>query len=236
MHTYADGKIIIHILIFGCLFIHLFLECFVIFLKYGYASIGYPLVGGNAASFIGLVSRIFIGLYAVLVSYSIESSNLKPTTYAYVTAGSFFLATIFAFWLARLRISENSLIRSNDNILKVVVESLYGLSINPSKNLFIIKFYLWPLVGVQFSALVVTYFFAIIYPENRLLIVSMSPIFSMIGSLFSIAWVEAKMANVIDMNTSKGLSVLKEVQMQRVVSYFIVGISFLIFAFWLSYI
>lgn len=208
-----------HLLIAGAavfFFFHLICENISSFIKYNFSSIGRHMQGVSWANIFAVVSRGFVALYGLLVAYVIERQDIKVEIYSLYLSISLLCGAWVSLFLSRLSVNDFG---SSDGLSAKAIfsykrsfdEVVYeNIRINVALRIFI---------GIQFVAVAVAYGVCIKFPQNRLFIVSLVPVISMIGTIVTVVFVEPRLAKCIDSSSSYGHMVSREFMRARAISF-----------------
>ena len=208
-----------HLIIIGAaifFFLHLVCENTSSFAKYNFASIGKHMQGVSLANIFAVFSRGFVALYGLSIAYVIEKQNINIEIYSFYLSAALLGGACFSFFLSKISLNKlNSSIKSNARnfILynKVFDENLYkNIKINGLLRFFI---------GVQFIAIVIAYGICFKFPNNRLFIISLVPVISMLGTIVTVMLVEPRLARFIDSSSDYGCMVSREFMRARALSF-----------------
>jgi hypothetical protein len=200
-------------------FLHLASETVSTFFKYNFSGLGRQMVGVSYANIFALVSRGFIAVYGVLISIVIERNLTDMTRYAIVFAVVCILGSCVSIWLSKIKfvgfvddlpppgwrdvaIRIRAAFRPNDHQSVVRIRGLTSIAI-----------------GTQFLSVVIAYGLCFAMPSNRLMIISMVPVFSTVGALLTFVWVEPRLARMIDADNSSGYAASREFLRARGLSF-----------------
>lgn len=202
-----------------CFLFHLICETISSFVKYNFAGLGRHMQGVSIANIFAIASRGFVAIYGLLVAYIIERSISTGWVYSVMLSVALLIGAGVSFWFSRITLAGCDSLRTIRSWWEVV--SSPG-ALNARKNLdrgVHINGFLSLLLGVQFVAIVIAYGLCFRFPEHRLLIISLVPVISMIGTLATVVFVEPRLANIIDSSSNAGYAVSQEFMRARSISF-----------------
>jgi hypothetical protein len=180
--------------------------------------------GGVYANAISIVSRIFFSAGAILLAYMIERNGSSSIVISYVCLSALIGSALVTFAI------RNKIIRSKEfNVFKLsyLVTVLFGNAfeknsavLGEEKKLIIMA----PLAFFNVGAFFIIYVASSIYYENRMVIASVSPLVSMLGTLLMVLYLDPKIANCLSLGVFKADVALKLMIYFRLISY-VIGIS-----------
>lgn len=143
----------------------------------------------NVTNLFNIISRIFISLAAIALSIIIESGFSELYIIISIVSG-YFLSIVFLAFGAPPKINQSAQNSSIFNLLKSPFlrresQSFYQIKFD---IIFVI------LIFFQVCVPVMVYLLCMQYPENRLIIISLSPAISMFGTATTILLVEPKLS------------------------------------------
>ena len=195
-----------------------------IFCKYNYAGLSKQMQGAVVGNYFAVTSRVFISLYAVFIAYLIEANSLQANFYAFSLAISILVACLFSFFLSKIRLTHKLTYSRFGSFHKIIFYKPDELHSIPSVSFIIMIF-----VGVQFIASSFAYILCLNFPANRLFIISLAPVASMVGTLISITLVEPKYARCIDQKHETSFGISSAYLLGRCLSFLVCTTLFLVF-------
>lgn len=182
-------------LFFAILFflVYLFLEAVGIFVRYNYSAAGSAMLGANYSSIVSIISRGFFVIYSLLMAAAIEGHWFDARVYVCCFAATLLLGALLTLFFSgrELVISEGRLPR----IVRLRELDVTSCEINPLLGIFL---------GAQFASSAFIFMFCVFFPENRLILISLTPVFSMLGSVVSLVLVEPGLARAVDASPVAG--------------------------------
>lgn len=200
--------------IFVLLLGHLVCELLTIFFRYNYAALSRHMAGAAMANYFAIASRGFVSLYAILVAYLIEKLSISLIGYVGSVSMALILAGVFSVFLSR------RMLRAEDEKIVLAVFDGRNAAV-PSIN-----FLLMLVLGMQFVAMSLAYALCMVFAENRLLIISIAPALSMLGTVAAAVFIEPKFAKYVDLNSEHGYGVSSKYLMARAISFYIAAFAF----------
>jgi hypothetical protein len=217
--TIKTMDLILYSALFLALFFHLVFELYAVYTKYSLSAIDKAMLGHAASNIIALISRGFLAVYGIIVSFLIESSRITYHNYIIIAILSYTFATLLAFYLQQYNLGDENKLVKIKNMRRTLILVFSRYSKNESKFKKMIDYKIYPFIGLQFLVIVLAYAAAIKYPGNRLTFVAAVPLFTMVGSLISVAYVDSKYAILTQNDTFKIQSILKESIIQRCAAF-----------------
>ncbi len=193
---------------------HLVCELLTIFFRYNYAALSRHMAGAAMANYFAIASRGFVSLYAILVAYLIEKPSISLIVYVGSVSMALILAGAFSVFLSR------RMLRAEDEKIVLAVYDGRNAAV-PSIN-----FLLMLVLGMQFVAMSLAYALCMVFAENRLLIISIAPALSMLGTVAAAVFIEPKFAKYVDLNSEHGYGVSSKYLMARAISFYIAAFAF----------
>lgn len=196
---------------------HLICELLAIFIRYDYAALSKHMAGAAMSNYFAIASRGFVSLYGIVVAYLIEELTISLYGYVICVSCALALAGSASVILSRktLKINNGRIIISNCKIKE------FNLHIQYEEKSLSINFLLIFLLGIQFAAISLAYAMCMIFSENRLLIISIAPALSMLGTLAAAVLIEPKFAEHVDLHPEHGYVVSSIYLKARAFSFFI---------------
>lgn len=212
------------IIIAAILFVlHLFFETMSTFVRYSYAALGVHMQGANYSNIFAIVSRGFIALYGLLVAVMIEKLNNNINVYIICMIFAFLISACVSLYFSKIKLITSEIKNIKVFQYKIPNEIFYSHKLSFLMSIFI---------GIQFTAIVVAYTLCFKFKEFRLLIISLIPVFSMIGTLITVLLVEPKFAKHIDVNRESGHAIASVYLYARAISFSVsAGLLFLLWIF-----
>lgn len=202
-----------------CFLLHLICETISSFVKYNFAGLGRHMQGVSLANIFAIVSRGFVAVYGLLVAYIIERSIASGWIYGAMLSVTLLIGAGVSFWFSRITLAGCDSLRTVRSWWKVV-SSRGGLNAKSNGDRHVhINGFVSLLLGVQFVAIVIAYGLCFRFPQHRLLIISLVPVISMIGTLATVVWVEPRLATIIDSSSNAGYVVSQEFMRARSISF-----------------
>lgn len=200
--------------VFVLLLGHLVCELLTIFFRYNYAALSRHMAGAAMANYFAIASRGFVSLYAILVAYLIEKLSISLIGYVSSVSMALILAGAFSVFLSRrmLRVEGEKMVFSVFGECNAAVPS--------------INFLLMLVLGMQFVAMSLAYALCMVFTENRLLIISIAPALSMLGTVAAAVLIEPKFAKCVDLKPEHGYDVSSKYLMARAISLYISAFAF----------
>ncbi len=200
-------------------FLHLAFESLGSFVKYNFASLGWQMTGVSWAGILAIVSRGFVALFGVFVAAIVESGLVEVQVYSFVFSIVLLLAGWFSIFLAGKKISDQSVRMIESRSVLLVLNPMSVLMHNSERLPKRINAVVAILMGTQFVAVIVAYGLCFFLPEHRLLVISMVPVVSMLGTVVTFVIVEPGFARLIDGDCRKGCAVSGEFLRARAMSF-----------------
>lgn len=198
---------------------HLICESTSSFVKYNYASLGRHMQGINVANFFAIISRGFVALYGLTAAYIIEKNDTDSIIYGVTFGVTLLFGAFISYLYSRVNLKFVPTVKPYRTLLlRVFSADIYDHSRYFIESIRIDKL-LSVMVGVQFAAVVIAYWFCIIFPNDRLLIISLVPVISMFGTIVTVVFVEPELASVIDESSDAAYAVSQEFMRARSVSF-----------------
>lgn len=193
---------------------HLFCELLTIFFRYNYAALSRHMAGAAVANYFAIASRGFVSLYAILVAYLIEKLSISLVGYVSSVSMALVLAGASSVFLSR-------------RMLKREGEKMV-LSVFDERNVAVpsINFLLMLVLAMQFVAMSLAYALCMVFAESRLLIISIAPAFSMLGTVAAAVFIEPKFAKCVDLKPEYAYDVSSKYLMARAISFYISAFAF----------
>lgn len=204
-------------LCFAILFflVYLFLEALGIFVRYNYSAAGSAMLGANYSSIVSIISRGFFVIYSLLMAAAIEGHWFDARVYVWCFAATLLLGALLTLFFSGRELSiEPGRLR----IRKLRELGDAGCEINPFLGMFL---------GAQFASSAFIFMFCVFFPENRLILISLTPVFSMLGSAVSLVMVEPGLARAVDANALAGYAASANYLRVRAWSYVLMAILML---------
>jgi hypothetical protein len=199
--------------------LHLTAETLSTFVKYNFSSLRRQMTGVSYSNIIALASRGFIAVYGVLVSMVIERNLADIYFYAIVFAVVCLLGAGVSFVLSGLKFVGYSRADSVDGRSCATRRFCSGFEVNDHRSAVRIHGLTAIAIGTQFLSVVVAYGMCFAWPDNRLFIISLVPVFSTIGSLVTFVWVEPRLAKMVDEDNLSGYAASREFLRARALSF-----------------
>lgn len=203
-----------------CYLAHLACETLASFVKYNYAAIGRHMHGVATSNIIAVASRGFVAVYGVLVSYVVESEIDLSWEYGVLLSLALMIASGLSLALSRFGLvdggerfgltSHRSLAFIEQVGSRAESDVELGIHINLLMSMFL---------GIQFVAVAIAYALCFKAPQHRLLIISMVPVLSMLGTIVTVAMVEPRFAKKIDNSKSLSYQVSRVFMRARAASF-----------------
>lgn len=199
--------------------LHIISETISSFVKYNFASLGRHMQGISIANMFAIASRGFVAIFGLLAAYIVESGVSAGWIYGVALSASLLIGAVISFLFSRVRlvVSNSEKIFGMDWGLLLCGNEGEGedfkgaiVKINGALSL---------LLGIQFVAIVVAYGICFRFPDYRLLIISLVPLISMIGTLATVVLVEPRLAKIVDSSLSAGYAASREFMRARAVSF-----------------
>lgn len=179
--------------------------------------------GANYSNILAILSRGFIALYGLLVAVMIEKLNNNINVYIICMIFSFLISASISLYFSKIKLITYEIKNIRIFKYKTSNEIFYKHKLSFLMSIFI---------GIQFTAIVVAYALCFKYKEFRLLIISLIPVFSMIGTLVTVLLVEPKFAKHIDVNRESGHVIASVYLYARAISFSVsAGLLFLLWIF-----
>lgn len=201
-------------------FLHLVFETLASFIKYNYAALGRHMTGLSISNIFAIVSRGCVALFGVCIAIIIEKNLLNINVYGLVFGVVLTFAAVFSLVLSGKRIEYNNFIINEDKFWLRFLKFKSVLSPNTHRMKRPINKLISLLLGIQFVAIIIAYGMCFVLIDYRLLIISMVPVASMIGTFVTFIIVEPRLAGIIDLDRSQAYSVSREFLRARAVSFF----------------
>lgn len=200
--------------------LHLLSENLSIFYRFAFAGIGKPMQGLNYSNFYSLLSRGFIGAYAVGVSYAIEKKIIDIENYSIAFCAALIVAGVVSIKMSRYNIKDDlSCLRFT--VVKAFAIKTKWIKVESLKKFTLINIMCRPLTGIQFLVVGFGFAIAMVYPDYRLTIFSTAPMVGMVFTAITLLYVEAEFSHKIDESTVESSQIIREYLSSR-------GLSFLL--------
>jgi hypothetical protein len=172
------------------------------------------MAGAAVANYFAIASRGFVSLYAILVAYLIEKLSISLVGYVSSVSMALVLAGASSVFLSR-------------RMLKREGEKMV-LSVFDERNVAVpsINFLLMLVLAMQFVAMSLAYALCMVFAESRLLIISIAPAFSMLGTVAAAVFIEPKFAKCVDLKPEYAYDVSSKYLMARAISFYISAFAF----------
>jgi hypothetical protein len=197
--------------------LHLFFEAMTIFVKYNFAANQQPMKGANVANILAILSRGFIATYGIIISINIESKINEINKFYYLMIMALIISGIISITLSKFKLNLKGAIDLN---LFTIVNSKNYSRINKSNDLKIPKIQAL-FIGLQFVSVVFIFALCYIFYENRLTLISLTPLVSMAGALVTVLIVEARLASIVDKDARTAYEVSSCYLIARSASFFL---------------
>lgn len=201
-------------------FLHLLFETLGSFVKYNLSSHGRQMTGVSWANILAIVSRGFVALFGVFVAALVEAGSIQIGVYSLVFSFVLILAGSISIFLSRRKISEKGLLAIESKKLSFFINPIDVLICNDNRLSQPVNGVVAVLMGTQFVAILIAYGLCFLFPERRLLVISMVPVVSMLGTMITFVIVEPAFARLIDQDNQKGYAVSREFLKARATSFF----------------
>jgi hypothetical protein len=209
------------ITIFGLFLGHLVCELLTIFSRYNYAALSKHMAGAAVANYFAIASRGFVSLYAILVAYLVERLELNLTAYSLCVSFALVVAGVFSIVL-----SKSILLMQGGKTILLHQNRRGNLHVDYSDEAPAINFLLVLVLGVQFVAMSLAYALCMVFTENRLLIISIAPALSMLGTVAAAVFIEPRFAKYVDRVPAHGYGVSSRYLTARAISFFLSALAF----------
>lgn len=198
---------------------HLICETISSFVKYNFAGLGRHMQGVSLANIFAIMSRGCVAIYGLLVAYIIERGISTGWVYSVMLSIALLMGAGVSFWFSRITLAGCDSLPIICSWWKVVsTPSVFCANKQESRDVHINGF-LSLLLGVQFVAIVIAYGLCFKFPQHRLLIISLVPVISMIGTMATVVLVEPRLARIIDLSSNAGYAVSQEFMRARSISF-----------------
>lgn len=200
-------------------FLHLVSETLAIFVKYNFSSLGRHMTGVSLSNMIATLSRGFVALFGVCIAIVIESGSSGIVPYVSMFAAASLLGSICSLMLSKVKIRPEFIDDSGGVRWIEFRRATSMLSENRDESSVMVRGVTAIALGTQFVSTVIAYGVCFLIPERRLLIISLVPFVSTVGSLVAIVWVEPRLAMMIDGDNAKGYAASREFLRARAASF-----------------
>jgi hypothetical protein len=215
-------------------FFHLLFETLGSFIKYNLSSHRRQMTGVSWANILAIVSRGFVALFGVFVAAIVEAGSIQIGVYSLVFSFVLILAGSISLFLSRRKISEEGLLAIECKKLSLILNPIDVLDRNDNRLPRPVNSVVAVLMGTQFVAILIAYGLCFLFPERRLLVISMVPVVSMLGTMITFVVVEPAFAKIIDQDNQKGYAVSREFLKARATSFFASAVLFFSMAVFFS--
>lgn len=205
---------------------HLACELLAIFFRYNYAALSKHMAGAAMANYFAIAARGFVGLYAILVAYLIEKKILGFVAYTLCISASLTSVAIFSSIL-----SNKMLVNLSSKKIAIAEHKRFEKQEYLNRGLPRINIFLIFFLGIQFVATSLAYALCMIFVENRLLIISIAPTISMLGTAAAAIFIEPKFAVHVDKDPKYGVDVSSKYLEARSISLFLSALIFFLLTF-----
>lgn len=202
-----------------CFLLHLICETISSFVKYNFAGLGRHMQGVSLANIFAIASRGFVAIYGLLVAYIIERNAASGWAYGAMLSSSLLIGAGVSFGFSRITLSGCESLKYSSSWGKVLSTPRALLTDKLSNPEVAINSFLSLLLGLQFVAIVIAYGLCFRLPQHRLLIISLVPVISMVGTMVTVVLVEPRLAKVIDLSSNAGYAVSQEFMRARAISF-----------------
>lgn len=209
-------------------FMHLVFETLASFVKYNFSSHGRHMQGVSLSNIFAIISRGFVALYGALLALVVEGGYSDATGYAIIFSVMLIVGAVFSFFFSKLKILGNVFGDNGVRWRDVISRPRGFFGLNDVDSEVRIRGVSAIMLGAQFIAVVVAYGLCFIYPSNRLFIISLVPIVSMVGTLVQILLVEPRLASMVDRAGHTGCSASGEFLRARAISFLCCGVILLV--------
>lgn len=175
--------------------------------------------GVSFSNIFGIASRGFVSLYGVVAAIIIERSYSDVISYAIILSFTLFLAAYFSYLISKKRLSLDFSGSFKFNLSLFFNKNKELLIDNDFESSVKVRGISSVLLGLQFVAIVIAYVFCFVMPDRRLFIISLVPLISMLGTMFTVIIVEPKFAVMIDAANSTGYAASREFLRARAISF-----------------
>jgi hypothetical protein len=208
--------------------LHLILETLSSFAKYNFSSLGRHMQGVSLANILAIASRGAVAAYGVLLALIIEREFSSAGLYALTFAITLAVGAAFSFFLSGIQLNDKALDGHEIRWEALIKEPSHFFERNNASCPVKIRGLSAILLGAQFVAIVIAYGLCFIYPQHRLLIISLVPLISMAGTLIQILLVEPRLARMIDGANRTGYAASREFLRARSISFLTCGCALLL--------
>lgn len=211
----------------GFYFLHLALETLASFVKYNFSSLGHHMQGVSLSNIFAITSRGAVAAYGILLAFIIEREFSSASLYSTIFFATLLFGSAFSLFLSKLKLSTAIF---NDKELqwdKILRNPRDFFEANNACCNITIRGVSAIMLGAQFVATVIAYGLCFTYPQHRLIIISLVPLISMMGTLTQILMVEPRLAKMIDRSNDSGYAASREFLRARALSFFICGCALL---------
>lgn len=207
---------------------HLICETITSFVKYNFAGLGRHMQGVSLSNIFAIASRGFVAIYGLLVAYIVERHISTGWVYSAMLSIALLIGAGISFWFSRITLSGCNSLRSIRSWWDVVSNPGALYANNNEAQAVHINGFLSLLLGVQFVAIVIAYGLCFRFPKDRLFIISLVPVISMVGTMATVVLVEPRLAKIIDSSSNTGYAVSREFMKARSISFAFSSIVLLI--------
>jgi len=224
--------IIIAVLFF---LLHLIFETLASFVKYNFSSLGKHMMGVSFSNILAIVSRGCVAIFGVSIAIVIEKNLSDIASYNYLFSFALFLGALFSLFLSKIIITKHSYELNSGKLIFILCNIKKFVAVNNSESVIYLNKYVSVMMGTQFIAIVIAYGLCFVLPKHRLLIVSLIPLVSMLGTMVTIFLVEPLLARLIDLDNKMGYVASKVFLRARAISFAFSAISLPIILFTIKY-
>lgn len=220
--------IIIAVLFF---LLHLVFETLASFVKYNFSSLGKHMIGVSFSNIIAIVSRGCVAIFGVSIAIVIEKNLSDIVSYNYIFSFALFLGALFSLFLSKIIIVKQSYELNSEKLIFILRNVKKFIAVNNSESVICLNKFVSVMMGTQFIAVVIAYGLCFVLPKHRLLITSLIPLVSMLGTMVTIFLVEPMLARLIDLDNKMGYVASKEFLRARALSFTFSAISLPVISF-----
>lgn len=183
--------------------------------------------GVNYANICAIISRGFVAMYGMLIAIVVEAQLISVDVYCVIFALILVAASALSLALSNMVLdkgSEKNPQRLSDFSLRLRTSREPKVAISALLSIF---------VGLQFISVVVAYAFCFGYPQYRLIIISIVPVVSMLGTTVTVVLLEPRLSRIVDSEQGAAFSVASAFLRARSLSFLVGAIGLFALGPWL---
>jgi len=215
--------------------LHLVFETLASFIKYNFSSLGKHMIGVSFSNILAIVSRGCVAIFGVSIAVVIEGNLSDVVSYNYLFSFVLLLGALFSLFLSKIMIVKKSYELNSVKLIFLLRNIKKFVAVNNSESVIYLNKFVSIMMGTQFIAVVIAYGLCFVLPKHRLIITSLIPLVSMLGTMVTIFFVEPMLARLIDLDNKMGYVASKEFLRARALSFAFSAISLPVISFAIKY-